>query len=129
MTSPQKFTRPSLYGTTPLTAAIARFIDADNRSFIQNATIEEAVRNGATEADLTLRRRNAQNATNDMNMRFASVIGTASEELHDVLKKLQLWTYVTNCTDPTDDNHSPSERLIASAANDLDALLRSAGKR
>lgn len=129
MTSSQKFARPPLYGSTPLAAAISKFVDLDKRSFIQDATIDEAIRNGAEKDDLTAQINEAEQTTSELQDQFEAVISTSSEELLDILKKLQLWSYVTNCNDPADDSFSPSERLVASAANDLQTLLKRADRR
>ena len=118
------FTSHFSNGATSLDVAIEKFVEADNRYYMESMALEESIRSGVGFSSSQLRK--SETAGNELHAKLAKVSDEAASCYLDVLKKLHLWSRITCCNDPADQNHSLPDRLVASSVKDLENLLKQA---
>jgi len=110
--------------TTRLSVAIKEFVRFDNHLLALNAAADQVIETGGSARLDAIDRQEIEKVTQDLHQKLNDLIGIRSEKPEDVLRKLHLYCYLSCCDDPQNESLPVVDRLVASAAQDLEAALK-----
>ena len=102
--------------------AIEAFLEADNTHFIACATEDESIRNGDDAFTQKHNSARCDAAAKAVCKKLDRVISIPSNELVDIVRKMRLWKYISGIEAISHSDLNPSERLITSIAEELEAV-------